>query len=122
MRTAVVATALALALGACGGGDDAAEQPTTLDPTDALVRDRDCGDTMSSAALAIQGDGASEDIDPAIVACASLDEFAIALADHPDPASEEDLRAILRERCEQSEDPEVTGSTICEEVTDDGGS
>lgn len=120
MRTAVVATVLALALGACGGGEDVAEQPTTLDPTDGLTRDRNCGDTMASAALAIRGEGAPEDVEPAIITCASLDEFATALADHPD-AAEGDLEAILRERCEQSEDPEVTGSAICEELAAGAG-
>lgn len=124
MRTAVAATVLALALGACGGGEDAAEQPTPLDPTAPLAestRDRECGDTMSSAALAIQGDGAPEDIDPAIIACGSMDEFAVVLAEQPD-ASGGDLRTILRERCEQSDDPEVSGSAICEGLAGDTGS
>lgn len=124
MRTAVAATILALSLAACGA-EDAVEQPAA-NPSVVLpepAQGRNCGDTMSSAALAIQGDGAPEDIDPAIVACASLDEFAIALADHPDDVPDEaDLEAILRERCQESDDPEVTGSAICEEVTGDTGS
>lgn len=123
MRTALVATVLTFTLAACGGGDDAVAPATTPETTETLlgdVRDRECGDTMSSAALALSGDGSPEDVDPAVIACASFDEFAAALADRSD-ISEADLRTMLSERCEQSDDPEVRNAAICEELASDAG-
>jgi PBP1b-binding outer membrane lipoprotein LpoB len=90
MRTGIAILGLALVLSGCGD-DQAIETEASPVPTEELTSDelaytRECGDTMSAAAQAAQDQGEVDAVDPAIAACATVDEFAAAVADHPGDA------------------------------------
>lgn len=113
-----------VALIVTGCGDP--EEPPVSDPTVTEIESpgaseehgysQECGDAVAEAAGVGDVQDSVEDLDPAIVACADMDEFTAAVEDHPDALDDADPETFVSNRCQHSEDPEVADSAICADV------
>lgn len=123
MKTALTLALAAALLAGCGGDTDepAATETTTQEQpadTETAAYSDECGSAVEEAANIPAGEDTVEDLDPAIVACADLDAFAAATSDYPDALDGTDPETFVSNRCQYSEDSNLTGSAICSEVAE----
>lgn len=117
MRTIAAIATLAFVLVGCGS-DQPADEGTEAGSTQTeAAYSEECGSAMEEAASVGDMEDTVEDTDPAIIACATVEAFAAASADHPDALDGTDVMTWLTNRCEFSEDPDVQASDICAEVS-----
>lgn len=115
---AAIAT-LAFVLVGCGSdqpADEGTAAGTPSEQQEQAAYSEECGAAMEAAASVGEMEDTVEDTDPAIIACASVEAFSAASADHPDALDGTDVMTWLTNRCEFSEDPDVQASDICAEV------
>lgn len=108
-----IATIAALAFVLVGCDSSGAEPEQQEEPA---AYGQECGSALEDAAAVGDMEDTVEDTDPAIVACASVEAFTAASADHPDALDDTDVETWLSNRCQYSEDPAVRSSAICAEV------
>jgi len=73
-----------------------------------------CNAAMAEAAAVDDMRDTVEDVDPAILACSTIDDFAAAIANNPG-AVEVDARTWLGNRCADTAAPVITQSALCRE-------
>lgn len=124
-RAAAVAAAMLVLVGC--SGEDGGEQADVTEPTaeeqatDEPAADEPaaysdaCGAAVAQAAAVGEMEEAVENLDPAMTACASIDELQAAADDHPG-ALDVDAATWAANRCLSSDDGAVLDSAICAEV------
>jgi hypothetical protein len=120
-RSTVALSIFVLTITGCGGAEDSApsedtasQQPRTEErPTDDHGYSSACGSAVEAAADIDAMEDAVDDLDPAIVACADLEEFEAAASDHPDALDGTEAGTFVSNRCLYSADEAVTESAIC---------
>ncbi len=115
-RSLAMALAASLVLVACGDESTLDDVATTEDPEVAAFSE-ECGRAVEEAATVGDMEDTVEALDSALVAC-DLEELRAAVAEFPDALDGTDLEIFVRDRCLASEDEAVTGSLICDQVTD----
>lgn len=108
----------ALLISGCGA--PAEDAPTALDTeqeeTDVVEVGDECQQAVNEVAGAEDLNTAVEQVDTAISACVDLEELRSA-AGSLEGVDVEQIESFVAERCEAADDPLVTESQICEEVT-----
>jgi hypothetical protein len=115
-RSTVAISILALVTTGCGGVEDStpSEETAPLESqsgegsNDAQASSDACGTAVEAAAAVDAMEDAVDDLDPAIAACADLEEFEAATADHPDALDGADATTFVSNRCLYSEAAAVT--------------
>lgn len=105
MRARIVIAALGAlgaVAGACGGDED-----TGMSSCEAAVRAAAESESMTHL---------FQVLDPAIATCESLDDLIAATEQYPDALDGNDAGALVADRCARSDDPTVTGSSICSDL------
>lgn len=114
---AMLGTAALLLSGCAAPGEDA---PTSLDTeledTDVVEVSDECQQAVNEVAGAEDLNTAVEQVDTAISACVDLEELRSA-AGSLEGVDMEQIESFVAERCEAADEPIVTESQICEEVT-----
>jgi hypothetical protein len=117
LTTAVLGTAVLLISG-CGA--PAEDTPTALDTeledTDVVEVSDECQQAVDEVASAEDLSTAVEQVDTAVSTCVDLEELRSA-AGSLEGVDMEQIESFAAERCEMADDPLVTESQICEEVT-----
>ena len=122
--TAVVLAALVMVgCASQDGPEPAAEEsptPLTKEQTTEAAYSEECGTLLADAAAVDATEETVEDIDPAIVACSSVEEFSTAAGDNPGALDGADPVTLLEDRCQHAEGPDVPNSDICQELASEG--
>lgn len=117
LTTTLLGTA-ALLISGCGA--PAEDAPTALDTeqeeTDVVEVGDECQQAVNEVAGAEDLNTAVEQVDTAISACVDLEELRSA-AGSLEGVDVQQIENFVAERCEAADDPLVTESQICEEVT-----
>ncbi|MBW3663522.1 MAG: hypothetical protein KY469_10520 [Actinobacteria bacterium] len=122
-RTCLLTIVLTLTLAGCGDTSDdltVIESPTVPEKTDVPIAPAytaECGDAFADAAAVDAMQDTNEDLYPAVIACQDLAAFADAAEDHPGALDGVDPETWLDNICQSADDPDVTGSALCSEVT-----
>lgn len=133
MRAIAAIAVTALVVVGCGTDDTAGETgapeiASTMTETEAspaaeseqvqqATYSEECGSAMEEAASVGDMEDTVEDTDPAIVACATVDEFSAASADYPAALDGTVVTTWLTNRCQYAENPDVQSSEICAEIS-----
>lgn len=114
---AMLGTAALLLSGCAAPAEDT---PTSLDTeledTDVVEVSDECQQAVNEVAGAEDLNTAVEQVDTAISACVDLEELRSA-AGSLEGVDMEQIESFVAERCEAADEPIVTESQICEEVT-----
>lgn len=120
-RLVLILSVLVLAAAGCGDGsapEPADEPPSPTEANEAAAPySPECGQAFEDAAAVDEMQDTNEDLYPAVTACASVEAFAAAAAEHPDALDGTNAETWLTNTCEFAEDPAVKESDICAEIS-----
>jgi PBP1b-binding outer membrane lipoprotein LpoB len=117
LTMAVLGTAALLISGCAAPAEDTPTAvETELEDTDVVDVSDECQQAVDEVAGAEDLNAAVEQVDTAISACVDLGELRSA-AGSLEGVDMEQIESFVAERCEAADDPMVTESQICEEVT-----
>ncbi len=108
VRLAVVLTVIAVACVGCGTSE------TATGATGAAGTSA-CEDAVAAAAAVGGAADSVTDLDPAVMACGSLSEFAAAAAKYPNTLDGADAMEFVTDRC--AHEPSLSRAAICEAIS-----
>lgn len=118
LRMAAIGAGVLLLAG-CAAADEEVEPALDTDATEVVTAvevSDDCQQAVDQVAGAEDLSTAVEQVDAALSSCVNIEELRAAAADI-EGVDMQQIESFIAERCEVSDDPLITESDICQQVT-----